>query len=488
MSGAKAIIYDKYIRRFENFRCEGPIHLGQYLYGIIQHPGFVYEETDVPSGDGVYHFLLAKNKKGDKIAKFIERLDDSIQMVGPKIYLLGKYGNYRLLAQGILVLDNNTLRFKINGEFNPNRVHIRLVGEFLRDLFPTETILYNKDPSIYATGYMLPGYEYVASDKSVYKVRFSKYSKRHFNRIIWTVNNINRRTTFNVRLSRGSRTLKYTQDDVELVNHWIGVLGVDYANSTPNVIIDRPLKSYFLLENTSITVNGEEISIGKVLGESNNIVYECDNNRVLKVIQLGMPFTERIDEEQLVLEDYFYKKQKPTSDGVLLFDIPNHVAIGYLLPYMGKTITDLTLDLRQKLFLMFKYQYLTRFMEFVDQNKDYISLYNDVKPENTTYEIDDQGDYQFYLIDIDTNARTDAYYGDKYKTLRNQLFGILIVFHWFKTDESPFLSSRYSFKYKEQWARQNIDADLVDDMDVVLDMSKSNEDLYNHFIEPALGF
>jgi len=210
-------------------------------------------------------------------------------------------------------------------------------------------------------------------------------------------------------------------------------------------------------------LNGKTISIHvtKFLASSNDEVYMCkmdgDIDVVLKVRSL-YPFSKITLHRISPNEEAFYGTR------IYSFAIPGISALGIIYPYLGRTISDIPLNERIPMYTRFKHQYLSKFISMTNP-KIFKTEYNDYKPENTT--IDNDGNFQ--LIDYDERAYTKRFYGPTVeKTFENQLFGVLMVIYWFKTDDHPF--NHIDGEDKIKWVQNELkEQDIKDMFDVLLD-------------------
>lgn len=209
------------------------------------------------------------------------------------------------------------------------------------------------------------------------------------------------------------------------------------------------------------------LEVVRFLASSNEEVYLCmmDGAQVVMKVFSLYPFngTSRFCYYNYAREEAFYK-----SD-VVSFAIPGCGAIGIVYPYLGTTISDIPLPKRVPLFPTFKEQYLELFLSMVKKDpfsNIFRTAYNDYKPENTT--LDKDGNFK--LIDYDESAFTPRFYGPtENREFANQLFGVLLVIHWFKTDEIPF-DARSTGTQKLEWAKSlTDDSDVKDEFNILLD-------------------
>lgn len=191
------------------------------------------------------------------------------------------------------------------------------------------------------------------------------------------------------------------------------------------------------------------LEVVKFLASSTDEVYLCklnDTDVVMKVFSLYPFDSSRFYFYNYEKEEAFYK-----SD-IISFAIPGCGAMGIIYPYLGITISDIPLADRLPLYSKFKKQFIELFLSMVIKEEDsrvYRTLYNDYKPENTT--LDKDGNFK--LIDYDESGFTPRFYGiGSNREFSNQLFGVLMVVYWFKTDENPFDNNSTGFD-KLDWAQ-----------------------------------
>jgi hypothetical protein len=184
------------------------------------------------------------------------------------------------------------------------------------------------------------------------------------------------------------------------------------------------------------------LTIDKFLASSNEEVYKgkmtqngTEKEVVLKVKSL-YPFTKSnsstFNVSRTSADERFY------GTDIYNFVIPGVAAIGTIYPYLGRTVSDITMKERLPLYNVFKTWLLEKYMSMLVKSwgsTDVSTKYNDYKPANIT--LDYSG--EFHLIDYDERAYTPMFYGPTAdRTFVNQMFGVLLVLYWFNTDETPF--------------------------------------------------
>jgi hypothetical protein len=189
------------------------------------------------------------------------------------------------------------------------------------------------------------------------------------------------------------------------------------------------------------------VKVGSHLATSNNVVYRATLGAkpvILKIAPL-YPFNKT------TLSDMGRSDAKLYGIPVAKFVVPKRGAVAIIIPDLGSPIYTIPLDTRQSMYDKFKRQVFEKYMKTVSESlRTYRSYYNDIKPENIT--VDEGGD--FHLIDPDTTSYTPEWYGPESQvgTVDGQLFGLLLVFYWFKTGERPFKQDP-SDEAKSKWVR-----------------------------------
>lgn len=234
---------------------------------------------------------------------------------------------------------------------------------------------------------------------------------------------------------------------------------------------------FLKLEGKTFHVDGVgQLKVNKFLACSNDIVYMCkmnDADVVLKITSL-YPFSDKYFNtgsiaKNLKREMAFYGTE------IHSFIVPGHAGLGTVYPYLGRTITSLSNEERERLYPKFKEQYTDIWLSKTlvpNYTNQIVSFYNDIKPENTT--IDKDGN--FHLIDVDEYAYTPAYYGPtNEKTFFNQMFGVFMVIYWFKTGESPFKNDSTN-KHKLTWVEKELnDPEIKELFNTLMNMGLSNK-------------
>lgn len=300
----------------------------------------------------------------------------------------------------------------------------------------------------------------------------------------WTVDTsagIHQRDLDSQVVGRHGRTkVSPFKDDLKkalLVVRAVGAKKLEYGKSMVTVDVHTKL-DLFQLVGREFTVRWlpkyndpfEQIviKVDKVLGVSNNTVYKCTVNGestcVLKVESL-YPFNATkhfsfIDQARVDSNNYGTK--------VHTFLIPGSACRGTILPYLGKTITEIPLEERLPMFKKFKGQYFTQFNKtiggFECRGGSPYAAYNDVKPANTT--MDSNGN--FHLIDFDRLSNTPSFYGPTDdRTYINQMFGVLLVMYWFKTNKKPF-AEQSSPQAKLDWVYNTLEDIEIKEMFLIL--------------------
>ena len=226
------------------------------------------------------------------------------------------------------------------------------------------------------------------------------------------------------------------------------------------------LKRSYLIEYNQTTY---EVRIDQLLGSSNADVYlgtiKSKNNEEQKVVIKVNSF---YDHEWNTYTYNTKLEQKHYKRDIISFILPNHSAYAHILPYLGKTITSIPLSTRKTHYKKFKEQYLAAFRKTITRSPflGTKSYYNDIKPENTT--VDD--DQNFHLIDPDRKAYTEGFYGDgKNQSFTDQLIGVIMLLFWFKTDKRPFNNPEIN-KYK--WLKEYAYNDDIKQMiDIIFDQN-----------------
>jgi hypothetical protein len=196
------------------------------------------------------------------------------------------------------------------------------------------------------------------------------------------------------------------------------------------------------------------LTVDKFLASSNDEVYKgtmtqngAETEVVLKVMSL-YPFTKshsgKFSMARVNVHEVFY--DTPIYD----FVIPGAGAVGTIFPYLGRTVSDIPVAERVPLYNVFKKWLVNKYISMTKKQWGsplMRTAYNDYKPANVT--LDSNGD--FHLIDYDEHSYTPMFYGPtNEKTFVNQMFGVLLVIYWFKTDDTPFKVDA-SGAYKIKW-------------------------------------
>jgi hypothetical protein len=499
----KQSIWNKYRNIVADFKCEGPFTKDQHLFAIIKHPTIKYRFHNIPRTDGNYYYIVGTDEEQRLFSKFIKRLDGSDQFVGGKMALLKEYADESILAQGLIHVSGNDVVFSVDREYMSSldiadiRGFFEIVELAFEEILPNRNITHSFDLKQFKGPVGIPDYNYSSQDDSIRVMLKRKEAYKYFRRIIWTENSSERNQKYDAYVNVGASCVDKNPDavngkvslevgeiDLYIAEKWRKTLGVVSVNEPLPTNHKLPVKSYFNLESRMIYLStGQQVKVESTIAESNNVVYKCNGGKILKVVHLVMPFNSISNAKQIEIEDQFYKAQKPDSDDILAFQIPGICAVGYLMPDMGECIMNIPYSVRSTMYSKFKRQYLKLFMKFVirGNNGQYISTYNDVKPDNTTYIVNSNNEYVFYLVDIDSRAYTNMYYGDpSKKSLKNQLFGVVMVLDWFKEDREPFGDKHYKYYEKEQWVRKNLKGDLAEFMGAILDEKNTSEDLVKY--------
>ena len=229
-----------------------------------------------------------------------------------------------------------------------------------------------------------------------------------------------------------------------------------------------------------LRVDGEkskELNVTAFLATSQNTVYKCTLDGVLKVLKVKS-IGERFAFDTLNFISTFRAEAAFYKEHVHEFVIPGYAAIGTILPYMGRTVTSIPLQERRRLYKKFKMEYIDEFKKHVKKTMmgQVYSKYNDVKPDNTT--LDNDGNFR--LIDFDSNAHTPAFYGPDGNTkMQQQLFGVVLVYHWFHTGEKL---DDWSDEGKVRWMNDEVDDnDLQDLLTIIYDDDFDDSERLNQF-------
>jgi hypothetical protein len=197
------------------------------------------------------------------------------------------------------------------------------------------------------------------------------------------------------------------------------------------------------------------LTIDKFLASSNEEVYKgkmtqngTEKEVVLKVKSL-YPFTKSNSQRLAGLN----KDERFYGTAIYNFVIPGVAAVGTIYPYLGITVSDITMKERLPFYNVFKTWMLKKYMSMLYHDRfdnTRITAYNDYKPANIT--LDYSG--EFHLIDYDERAYTPMFYGPTdAKTFVNQMFGVLLVLYWFKTGDIPFKVNA-SGTFKIEWVEK----------------------------------
>lgn len=195
----------------------------------------------------------------------------------------------------------------------------------------------------------------------------------------------------------------------------------------------------------------KRLVVGEHLATSNNIIYRGVFGGKDIVLKIATAFVVNGYRGVSGLGNYeisLYGKEIET------FVIPGVYAVAAVLPYLGVTIDKLSLEFRKENYKKFRRDYFSKFKKTTYTGKkskygDDKNYYNDMKPENTTWDGN-----EFHLIDPDTSAYTDRWYGPStLGKLERQLFGILILYYWFKTGEIVFKDDD-SDEAKIKWVKE----------------------------------
>jgi hypothetical protein len=206
------------------------------------------------------------------------------------------------------------------------------------------------------------------------------------------------------------------------------------------------------------------LTVGKFLSSSNDEVYmgELDEKLVVVKVTSLYPFNENKRIPYPTTEERFY------GSDIYSFVIPGIGAVATIYPYLGRTVYDIPLNERVSLFVTFKSWILDKYVSMLTEHFSgaVFTKYNDYKPENIT--LDKDGN--FHLIDYDEWAYTPRFYGPTPdRSFVNQMFGVLLILQWFKTDDIPFNAGTPGGD-KIKWAMgMFVDSELRGLFDILLD-------------------